>query len=241
LTKINDTNLDYFLSETESGKIFIELPFSGYKFKGMKAIDAGNESGMDTLVLFLEQALRIDCFQNLKLSDPDIDIDVEIDVASDEKVSELKEKNPSYKDRTIVGLEFKVTNNSDEDIYVYAINIKPNREISLMPLGRDGAKQLRIPFGGISKYLYLKSPSNKVRWFACDDGVDCGMEKIYVFSSFDKMNFDVIEKTGKSLASRGPGDSSFVKLIKDGADGTDSSSTSVKGVKLLKYEFELKP
>lgn len=239
LKKVNDSNLDYYLTENESGKVFIELPFSGYRFKGMKAIDASNEDGMDTLVLFLEQALRIDYFQNLNLSDPDIDIDIEIAVASDEKVSELKDKNTAFKDRTIVGLEFKVTNNSDEDIYVYAINIKPNREISLMPLGRDGAKQLRIPLGGMSKYL--KSPSNKIRWFACDDGVDCGMEKVYIFMSFDKMNFDVIEKTGKSLASRGAGDSSFVKLIKDGADGTDSSSSSVKGVKLLKYEFELKP
>ena len=102
-----------------------------------------------------------------------------------------------------------------------------------------GRKQILIPFGGMSKYL--KNKNGKIRWFACDEGVNCGMEKVYIFTSFDKMNFDVIEKTGKSLASRGPGDSSFVKMIKDGASGQDGSADSVKGVKLLKYEFELKP
>ena len=140
LTKVNDPNLDYYLTEDESGKVFIELPYSAYSFKGMKAIDVSQEDGLDNLILYLEQALRIDYFQNLQLSDREIDIEVDIEVASDDDVNELKAKYPEYKDRTIIGVEFKVTNNSDEDIYVSAINIKPNREIDIMPLGRDGAK-----------------------------------------------------------------------------------------------------
>ena len=45
LTKVNDPNLDYYLTEDESGKVFIELPYSAYSFKGMKAIDVSQEDG----------------------------------------------------------------------------------------------------------------------------------------------------------------------------------------------------
>ena len=64
---------------------------------------------------------------------------------------------------------------------------------------------------------------------------------MYIYASVDKINFDVIKRTGKSIGKRGSGDSDFVKLIKDGASGQDGSVDSVSGVKLLKFKYELKP
>lgn len=94
---------------------------------------------------------------------------------------------------------------------------------------------------GMNDILYRGNSSQPYRWFTYDEGIDCGMENSFIYASVDEINFYVIEKTGKSLAFRGPGDSSFVKMIKDGASGKDSSPDSVSGVKLLKFEFELKP
>ena len=254
LKKEDDNGIDYYLKENQDGHIFIEIPFSGYKFRNMDPLDISDMDNLDSLTLYLDQALRIDCFRKLRLNDPEIEIEVEFEKVSDsvkEKYIDDRLNDPDpkvkkawekLKDKNIVGLNINVQNNSYEDLYVYAVVIQPNREIQVLKMGQtnDIKDYIKIP-RGLDDFLFRGKRSNPTRWFTCDGGIDCGMENMYIYASVDKINFDVIKRTGKSIGKRGSGDSDFVKLIKDGASGQDGSVDSVSGVKLLKFKYELKP
>lgn len=241
IVALDDSSIDYYLTERTPGQVFIEIPYSGNPFKAMPDLNLNVDNKVDSLVLHLEQCLRIDYLRNLELGDEGIEMDVYVNQLEedDEYMTNLK-KNPEYQGRNIMGLQFEVDIDCEEDVYVYALNIDPNRKMGLMKIGREGT-ELKYGFGTPPKFLYQGSKAKKTRYFVCEDEVDCGMQALYVFASYDKMNFDIIEEMGKSLSTRGPGDSEFSSLVKDGAAGKNRSAKSVSGVSLYKYEFELKP
>ena len=239
IVSLDQTNIDYYLTERSPGKVFIELPYSGNPFKGMPDLNLTIENKVDSLVLHLEQCMRIDYLRNLELGDEGIEMDVYVNQLEEDNefMAKWKMENPA---RNIMGLEFEVNIDCDEDIYIYALSIDPNRRIDLLPIGRDG-KGMKYGFGTAPKFLFRGEKSKKTHYFACEDGVDCGMQAVYVFASYDKMNFEMIEEMGKSLSTRGPGDSEFSSMVKEGASGKNRSAKSVSGVTMYKYEFELKP
>jgi hypothetical protein len=183
-------------------------------------------------VEYLKQALRIDYFTNLELSDKNIDVTVQLKQMSDSALQIKKKEilnDPNYKNATnIRAFEIEVANNSSDLIYLHAVYIGNNKIISEISLSRDQVK--------LYPNTKKKSSSFQPIVTFCTPEIDCGVDRIYFFASREKMDFEAVEKLGESLSTRGSEDA-FIRMISDGAAGKNQSADSVSGVQLIKYEI----
>jgi len=231
---------NYYIKEDKENKVRIEIPFSGNPFKEMKSLSMDKTEDVDKLVDFLKQALRIDYFTNLELSDERIDVSVQLKPVSD-SVFQLKKKeiqnDSNYKNaQNIRAFEIEVANNSSDLIYLHAVYIGNNKMIGEIPIARDGKDKF------VKLYPNTKKKANSFEPIItfCTPDVDCGVDRIYFFASMEKMDFEAVEKLGESLSTRGSEDS-FIKLISDGAAGKNQSADTMSGVQLIKYQISNMP
>jgi hypothetical protein len=231
---------NYYIKEDNENKVRIEIPFTGNPLKEMKPLSMNKTEDVDKLIEFLKQALRIDYFTNLELSDERINVKVNLKPISD-SVLQIKKKEilsvPDYKNLTnIRGYSIDVENNSEELIYIHAVYISNNKNIDVIKLREDARDQF------VTLYPNTKK---EAKWFSpiitgCTQGLDCGLDRIYFFASLEKMDFEAVEKLGESLSTRGSEDA-FIKLISDGAAGKNQSAGSMSGIQLIKYEISNMP
>lgn len=231
-TKDPQQRIDYIVKADKNGKVIIELPHTRNPFKRMEAKDLSVKENQDTLVLFLHQALKLDYFNQLELTDPKIKIDVTFSEFTNDEYLKIVENYAAYlgKNNNMKALKVKIKNNSSRMVYVYALHLSNTKEVSVIDLDRN------------NKFLELnpnieESVEDKFI-FACQDSVDCGLDKLFFFASPEKMDFSVIEELGKTAAiTRGAGDA-FAKLIADGSEGKTRGANAVSGVHLVKVDFE---
>jgi hypothetical protein len=223
---------NYYLKEDNNKNVRIEIPFSGNPFKEMKPLSMSKQEDVSKLVEYLKQALRIDYFTNLELSDKNIDVTVQLKQMSDSALQIKKKEilnDPNYKNATnIRAFEIEVANNSSDLIYLHAVYIGNNKIISEISLSRDQVK--------LYPNTKKKSSSFQPIVTFCTPEIDCGVDRIYFFASREKMDFEAVEKLGESLSTRGSEDA-FIRMISDGAAGKNQSADSVSGVQLIKYEI----
>ena len=227
---------NYYLKEDNNKNVRIEIPFSGNPFKEMKPLSMSKQEDVSKLVEYLKQALRIDYFINLELSDKNIDVTVQLKQMSDSALQIKKKEilnDPNYKNATnIRAFEIEVANNSSDLIYLHAVYIGNNKIISEISLSRDQVK--------LYPNTKKKSSSFQPIVTFCTPEIDCGVDRIYFFASREKMDFEAVEKLGESLSTRGSEDA-FIRMISDGAAGKNQSADSVSGVQLIKYEINNVP
>ncbi len=231
---------NYYIKEDNENKVRIEIPFSGNPLKEMKPLSMNNTEDVDKLKEFLKQALRIDYFTNLELSDERIDVTVQLKQMSDSAL-QLKKKeiqnSPNYKNvANIRAFEIEVANNSSDLIYLHAVYIGNNKIIGEISISRDGKDKFVKLFPNTKK----KASNFESIVTFCTPDVDCGVDRIYFFASLEKMDFEAVEKLGESLSTRGSEDA-FIKLISDGAAGKNQSANTMSGVQLIKYEISNMP
>ena len=231
---------NYYIKEDKENKVRIEIPFSGNPLKEMKSLSMNNTEDVDKLKEFLKQALRIDYFTNLELSDERIDVTVQLKQISDSALQVKKKEilnDPNYKNAAnIRAFEIEVANNSSDLIYLHAVYIGNNKIIGEIPISRDGKDDFVKLYPNTKK----KSSSFQPIVTFCTPDLDCGVDRIYFFASLEKMDFEAVEKLGESLSTRGSEDA-FIKLISDGAAGKNQSANSMSGVQLIKYEISNMP
>jgi hypothetical protein len=231
---------NYYIKEDKENKVRIEIPFSGNPLKEMKPLSMNNTEDVDKLKEFLKQALRIDYFTNLELSDERIDVTVQLKQMSDSALQVKKKEilnDPNYKNAAnIRAFEIEVANNSSDLIYLHAVYIGNNKIIGEIPISRDGKDDFVKLYPNTKK----KSSSFQPIVTFCTPDLDCGVDRIYFFASLEKMDFEAVEKLGESLSTRGSEDA-FIKLISDGAAGKNQSANSMSGVQLIKYEISNMP
>ena len=232
---------NYYLKEDDQKKIRIEIPFSGNPFKKMIPLSMSNSEDVAKLIDFLKQALRIDYFTNLELSDERIDVTVKLNQMNDSlltaKMKDIRSRKPNYNNVTNVrGFNMEVVNNSSDLIYLHAVYIGNNKIISELPLSKDGKDKFVKLYPNVSK----KAKDFESIITFCSPDVDCGVDRIYFFASREKMDFSAVEKLGETLSTRGSEDA-FIRMISDGAAGKDQSAESVSGVQLIKYEINNVP
>jgi len=232
---------NYYLKEDNNKNVRIEIPFSGNPFKEMKPLSMNKQEDVSKLAEYLKQALRIDYFTNLELSDERIDVTVKLNPMNDSlltaKMKDIRSRNPNYNNVTNVrGFNMEVVNNSSDLIYLHAVYIGNNKIISELTLSKDGKDKFVKLYPNVSK----KAKDFESIITFCSPDVDCGVDRIYFFASLEKMDFSAVEKLGETLSTRGTEDA-FIRMISDGAAGKDQSAESVSGVQLIKYEINNVP
>jgi hypothetical protein len=193
---------NYYLKEDDQKKIRIEIPFSGNPFKEMKPLSMSNSEDVAKLIDFLKQALRIDYFTNLELSDERIDVTVKLNQMNDSlltaKMKDIRSRNPNYNNVTNVrGFNMEVVNNSSDLIYLHAVYIGNNKIISELTLSKDGKDKFVKLYPNVSK----KAKDFESIITFCSPDVDCGVDRIYFFASREKMDFSAVEKSNNLLAA----------------------------------------
>lgn len=228
---------NYYLKEDNNKNVRIEIPFSGNPFKEMKPLSMSKEEDVAKLVEYLKQALRIDYFTNLELSDESIDVSVTLIPMSDSSIAVLRSKSPDYNNYSnIRGFNLEVVNNSSDLIYLHAVYIGNNKLLNEIPIAKSEKDKFVTLYPGVSK----KAKDFQPIITACTPEIDCGVDRIYFFASREKMDFEAVEKLGESLSTRGSEDA-FIRMISDGAAGKNQSAGSVSGVQLIKYEINNVP
>lgn len=227
---------NYYIKEDKENKVRIEIPFSGNPLKEMKPLSMNKTEDVDKLKEFLKQALRIDYFTNLELSDERINVTVQLKQMSDSAL-QLKKKviqnSPNYKNvANIRAFEIEVANNTSDLIYLHAVYIGNNKIIGEVSISRDGKDNFVKLFPNTKK----KASSFESIVTFCTPYLDCGVDRLYFFASLEKMDFEAVEKLGESLSTRGSEDA-FIKLISDGAAGKNQAANSMSGIQLIKYEI----
>jgi hypothetical protein len=225
---------DYFVKEVgKTGKVILEIPFSGYAFKQMNGFDMKNTNTIDSLIAYLDQALRIDYFSSLELDDSRLNYSVRIDTISKNLID--KEILTQAGNSTLYAFKPIITNSSSHKLYIYCLLLSSNKTIQ------------NIKLDSKNDFLEMFPNTNNTddavpQYLICDNNFDCGNHKLFFFGSRDKLDFTALTELGKSLAStRGSAQDEFSKLINDGASGKSRSAKSTSGVKLIKFEFELVP
>ena len=228
---------NYYLKEDNNKNVRIEIPFSGNPFKEMKPLSMSKQEDVSKLVEYLKQALRIDYFTNLELSDESIDVSVRLMPMSDSSIAVLRSKSPDYNNYSnIRGFNLEVVNNSSDLIYLHAVYIGNNKLLNEIPIAKSGKDKFVTLYPGVNK----KAKDFQPIITACTPEIDCGVDRIYFFASREKMDFEAVEKLGESLSTRGSEDA-FIRMISDGAAGKNQSADSVSGVQLIKYEINNVP
>jgi hypothetical protein len=228
---------NYYLKEDNNKNVRIEIPLSGNPFKEMKPLSMSKEEDVSKLVEYLKQALRIDYFINLELSDESIDVSVTLTPMSDSSIAVLRSKSPDYNNYSnIRGFNMEVVNNSSDLMYLHAVYIGNNKLLNEIPIAKSGKDKFVTLYPGVGK----KAKDFQPIITACTPEIDCGVDRIYFFASREKMDFEAVEKLGESLSKRGAEDA-FIRMISDGAAGKNQSAGSVSGVQLIKYEINNVP
>jgi hypothetical protein len=228
---------NYYLKADDNNNVRIEIPLSGNPFKEMKPLSMSKQEDVSKLVEYLKQALRIDYFTNLELSDESIDVSVKLTPMSDSLIEKRYTRNPDFRGYSnIRGFNMEVVNNSSDLIYLHAVYISNNKLLKEIPIAKSGNDKFVTLYPGISK----KAENFKPIITACTPEIDCGVDRIYFFASREKMEFEAVEKLGESLSTRGAEDA-FIRMISDGAAGKNQSAGSVSGVQLIKYEINNVP
>lgn len=228
---------NYYLKEDMNKNVRIEIPISGNPFKEMKPLSMSKQEDVAKLVEYLKQALRIDYFTNLELSDESIDVSVTLSQMSDSSIAAWRSKSPNYKNQAnIRGFNMEVVNNSSDLIYLHAVYIGNNKLLTEIPISKSGKDKFVTLYPGVSK----KAKDFQPIITTCTPEIDCGVDRIYFFASREKMDFESVEKLGESLSTRGAEDA-FIRMISDGAAGKNQSANSVSGVQLIKYEINNEP
>jgi hypothetical protein len=228
---------NYYLKADDNNNVRIEIPLSGNPFKEMKPLSMSKQEDVSKLVEYLKQALRIDYFTNLELSDESIDVSVKLTPMSDSLIEKRYTRNPDFRGYSnIRGFNMEVVNNSSDLIYLHAVYISNNKLLKEIPIAKSGNDKFVTLYPGISK----KAENFKPIITACTPEIDCGVDRIYFFASREKMDFEAVEKLGESLSTRGAEDA-FIRMISDGAAGKNQSAGSVSGVQLIKYEINNVP
>jgi metacaspase-1 len=228
---------NYYLKADDNNNVRIEIPLSGNPFKEMKPLSMGKQEDVSKLVEYLKQALRIDYFTNLELSDESIDVSVTLLPMSDSSIAVFRSKSPDYNNYSnIRGFNLEVVNNSSDLIYLHAVYIGNNKLLNEIPIANNGKDKFVSLYPGVSK----KAKDFQPIITACTPEIDCGVDRIYFFASREKMDFEAVEKLGESLSTRGSEDA-FIRMISDGAAGKNQSADSVSGVQLIKYEINNVP
>lgn len=228
---------NYYLKADDNNNVRIEIPLSGNPFKEMKPLSMGKQEDVSKLVEYLKQALRIDYFTNLELSDESIDVSVTLLPMSDSSIAVFRSKSPDYNNYSnIRGFNLEVVNNSSDLIYLHAVYIGNNKLLNEIPIAKNGKDKFVSLYPGVSK----KAKDFQPIITACTPEIDCGVDRIYFFASREKMDFEAVEKLGESLSTRGSEDA-FIRMISDGAAGKNQSADSVSGVQLIKYEINNVP
>lgn len=227
---------NYYIKEDKENKVRIEIPFSGNPLKEMKPLSMNKTEDVDKLKEFLKQALRIDYFTDLELSDERIDVTVQLKQMSDSALQLVKkelQKDARYKNlANIKSYEIEVANNSSDLIYLHAVYIGNNKIISEIPIARDKKDKFVKLFPNTKK----KASSFEPIVTFCTPDLDCGVDRLYFFASLEKMDFEAVEKLGESLSTRGSEDA-FIKLISAGAAGKNQAANSMSGIQIIKYEI----
>jgi hypothetical protein len=228
---------NYYLKEDNNKNVRIEIPLSGNPFKEMKPLSMSKEEDVSKLVEYLKQALRIDYFINLELSDESIDVSVTLTPLSDSSIAVLRSKSPDYNNYSnIRGFNMEVVNNSSDLMYLHAVYIGNNKLLNEIPIAKSGKDKFVTLYPGVGK----KAKDFQPIITACTPEIDCGVDRIYFFASREKMDFEAVDKLGESLSTRGSEDA-FIRMISDGAAGKNQSAGSVSGVQLIKYEINNVP
>jgi hypothetical protein len=225
---------NYYVKENGDHKVRIEIPFSGNAFKEMRFLDMKNQDDVDSLLVYLKLALRVDYFANLELNDKRIDVNIELKKMTDSlALKTYKEGNKNPIPPNLQGYTFSASNNSAEPIYLYVVYLANNKILSIIKKLKKDSKD---NFVKLYPNTHMKAESFNPILTTCTSGVDCGVDRIYFFASLEPMDLDAIDKLGASLATRGGSEDPFVQLISEGASGKNQDAESFSGVTLIKYQ-----
>jgi len=242
--KIVDEAIDlpnYYIREQSPQNVIIEIPFSGNPLRQMRNLNLTKKSECDTLLKFLKDALKIDYFINLSLTDKLIDLNVKLIKMNDSTLNSYKSK-PKYQDlndiKNLIGFDVELQNLSgDATIFVHAVHISNNKIIQELKLSQRDNNFLEMYAG---QKLDTKKYIEPI-FLSCTENIDCGFDRIYFFASYEKMDFSVVEELSKSLGGTRGGDDAFAKLISDGSEGINHDIDAESGVRIYKFEFNVTP
>ena len=144
--------------------------------------------------------------------------------------SKLDEPEKSeYKNSTIVGLNFQITNNSEEDLYFYWCEYTANGTWSLKEI--NGKEKYKIIYSDSTDTLV-----NTMKWFGCNKIKDCGLNSIYIIASHDQIEQNLTFLENRNIdCNKKP--SSKGSVLESSSFEDDIGN----GISIYSYEFELTP